>query len=136
MSQYQSAMSFALYQMCQLPDSCRRTLSTRLTLPCENEMRADSTAMVLPRLRLWRACLQPPQPPTPPPSHTQPSAITIRVILWAISDVSIVRQLLENFIDASREAASLLLLPAEGLRSRLPDSWTPADAPRLFDPPG
>ncbi|CAM9544162.1 unnamed protein product, partial [Laminaria digitata] len=52
-------------------------------------------------------------------------------------DVSIVRQLLGNFIDASREAASLLLLlPAEGLTSKLPDAWTPEDAPRLFYPPG
>ncbi|CAM9849542.1 unnamed protein product [Pylaiella littoralis] len=54
-------------------------------------------------------------------------------------DVSIVRQLLENFIQSSREAVLRLgLLQNGGPPSLLglPPDWTAEDAPRLFNPPG
>lgn len=51
-----------------------------------------------------------------------------------VQDVSIVRQLLETFVVASREARSLLL--PEVTQSDAMFAWKAEDAPRLFDPPG
>lgn len=48
--------------------------------------------------------------------------------------MSIVRQLLETFVVASREARSLLV--PKVTQSDAMFAWKVEDAPRLFDPPG
>lgn len=60
------------------------------------------------------------------------SAVVSRCV--RAQDVSIVRQLLETFVVASREARSLLL--PEITQSGATFAWKAEDAPRLFDPPG
>lgn len=80
-------------------------------------------------MQLVTAFLMPSPPPMsapPGPTHLPLHVLCARII----SDVSIVRQLLENFLDASQEARSQLL--AEERSS----SWKSEDVHRLFYPLG
>lgn len=73
----------------------------------------------------WSAATPHHSPPCPTPNVSK--------------DVAIVRQLFENFIDASREVVPrLALLHQSGSPSLsgLPTDWTKEHAPRLFKPPG
>ncbi|CAM9542640.1 unnamed protein product [Ectocarpus sp. 8 AP-2014] len=71
--------------------------------------------------------------PKPPPELLFPF-----VAMSPAIDVSIVRQLLENFVDASREAAVWLALldAASSSSPNLLSDWATEHAPRLFNPKG
>ncbi|CAM9315795.1 unnamed protein product [Scytosiphon promiscuus] len=78
-------------------------------------------------------------PQTPAKKKAPPEVLFPFVAMSPAIDVAIVRQLFENFLDASREVVSRLPLLEQGgspSLSGLPAEWTTEQAPRLFNPPG
>lgn len=72
-------------------------------------------------------------------SHAPPSLLRHPFCTKFDQDVAIVRQLLEDFVSASREAVLKLELLQNGDPSQLsglPVDWTAEDASRLFNPQG
>ncbi|CAM9332311.1 unnamed protein product, partial [Hapterophycus canaliculatus] len=75
----------------------------------------------------------------PPKKKSPPDLLFPFVAMSPAIDIAIVRQLLENFVDASRELVPRLALLERGgspWLSGLPADWTTEHAPNLFKPLG